>query len=290
MSDPQTAARLAAGPRRSGPERARDTADPKFLEIRDITLTFSGITALKDITLDVARGELVAIIGPNGAGKTSLFNCISGAYRPTRGEVVFDGRSLAKVPPHIIASRGVGRMFQNLALFDHLTVLDNLLLGRHHLIRSNFLTDLVWFGRTRSEEVAHRKYVERMVEFVHLERYRKTPVGILPYGVKKRIELARALCMEPQLLLLDEPAAGLNAEETEDMARYILDIKEELGITQLLIDHELRFVLELADRICVLNFGQKIAEGPPAAVQSHPAVIAAYVGAQVPPPQTAAAP
>ena len=250
-----------------------------FLEIRDITLTFSGITALRDINLSVVKGELVALIGPNGAGKTSLFNCISGAYRPTRGEVIFAGRSFRDTPPHVIASLGVGRMFQNLALFDHLTVLENLLLGRHHLMRSTFLHDLLWVGRSRRQEVDHRKYVEAMIEFVHLERYRKTPVGILPYGVKKRIELARALCMEPQLLLLDEPAAGLNAEETEDMARYLLDIKEELGITQLLIEHELRFVLELADRICVLNFGQKIAEGPPAEVQSHPAVIAAYVGA-----------
>lgn len=257
-----------------------------FLEIRDITLTFSGITALRDINLSVARGELVALIGPNGAGKTSLFNCISGAYRPTLGEVLFAGSSFRDMPPHIIASLGVGRMFQNLALFDHLTVLENLLLGRHHLMRSTFLNDLLWVGRTKRQEVAHRKHVEAMIEFVHLERYRKTPVGILPYGVKKRIELARALCMEPQLLLLDEPAAGLNAEETEDMARYLLDIKEELGITQLLIEHELRFVLELADRICVLNFGQKIAEGPPAEIQSHPAVIAAYVGA----PTLAAAP
>jgi len=260
------------------PDDAATSATP-LLEVRSVGLTFSGITALRDVSLAVARGELVAIIGPNGAGKTSLFNCISGAYRPTSGQVRLAGRSLARDPPHVIAGLGVGRMFQNLALFDHLTVLDNLLLGRHHLIRSTFLHDLFWFGRTRREEVRHRDKVEAMIDFVHLERYRKTPVGILPYGVKKRIELARALCMEPTLLLLDEPAAGRNAEETEDMARYLLDIKEELGITQLLIEHELRFVLELADRVVVLNFGEKIAEGPPAEIQTHPAVIAAYVGA-----------
>ncbi len=261
-----------------------------LLEIVRVGLGFSGITALSDVSLSVAEGELVAIIGPNGAGKTSLFNCISGAYRPTSGEVRFAGRSLAGLPPHHIAALGVGRMFQNLALFDHLSTVDNLLLGRHHLIGGSFLHDLVWFGRTRREEVAHRAAAEHMIELLHLERYRKTPVGILPYGVKKRIELARALCMQPRLLLLDEPAAGLNAEETEDMARYLLDIKEELGITQLLIEHELRFVLELADRVVVLNFGVKIAEGEPAAIREHPAVIAAYLGAGTATPAAAPTP
>lgn len=248
------------------------------LTIDKVTLAFAGIKALTDISLTVARGELVAIIGPNGARKTSLFNCISGAYRPT-GSIKLGDRELVGEKPHDIASLGVGRMFQNLALFDHLSVLDNLLLGRHTRMKTSLISDALFVFRTRREEVAHREVVERFIDFVHLERFRKTPVGILPYGVKKRVELARALCMEPTLLLLDEPAAGLNAEETEDLARYLLDIKEELGVTQLLIEHELRFVLELADRVAVLNFGQKIAEGPPTEIQRHPAVLAAYIGA-----------
>ena len=257
-------------------------ADTPLLRIEGVSLAFAGVRALDGVSLDVARGSLVAVIGPNGAGKTSLFNCVSGVYRPQSGAILLDGHDITRVAPHRIAARGVARMFQNLALFETLTVLENLLLGRHHLYRTRWWHDIAWWGRTFREEVVHRAKVEEVIDFLHLERYRKSPVGSLPYGVLKRVELGRALCMEPSLLLLDEPTAGLNQEETEDMARHVLDIKEELGVTQVLIEHDLRFVMDLADRVAVLDFGQRIAEGTPAAVRAHPAVVQAYVGAATP--------
>ncbi|MCI0571195.1 MAG: ABC transporter ATP-binding protein [Myxococcaceae bacterium] len=249
-----------------------------LLDVKDLGLSFAGVRALDGVSLAVPHGALVALIGPNGAGKSSLFNCISGLYRPTSGRVHLDGRDLTLLEPHQVAALGVARMFQNLALFDNLTVLENLLVGRHHLARTGWWHDVLWTGRARREEVAHRRKVEEVIDFLHLERYRRLPVSILPYGVRKRVELGRALCMEPRLLLLDEPAAGLNQEETEDMARYVLDIQEELGITQVLIEHELRFVMELADTVAVLDFGRKIAEGPPDEVRRNPRVTEAYIG------------
>lgn len=249
-----------------------------FLSIDKLSLHFAGVRALDGVSLALDRGELFAVIGPNGAGKTSLFNCISGVYTPTSGTIRLGPRELTGRPSHDIASLGVARMFQNLALFENLTVLENLLIGRHHLYRTRFWDDLLWFGRSRREEIDHRRSAEEVIEFLHLEKYRKTPVMILPYGVRKRVELGRALCMEPQLLLLDEPTAGLNQEETEDMARYLLDIKEELHVTQILIEHELRFVLDLADRVAVLDFGKKIADGTPEHIRTHPAVVEAYIG------------
>ena len=251
---------------------------PLALELKDLSLSFAGVNALREINLQIPRGSLNAIIGPNGAGKTSLFNCVSGTYRPQRGQILCHGEEITKRAPDRIARRGVARMFQNLLLFEHMTVLDNLMLGRHQLYQTSVWHDLFWTPSMRREEVAHRTKVEEVIEFLALERYRKHPISVLPYGVLKRVELGRALAMEPRLLLLDEPAAGLNQEETEDMARFILDIKEELGITQILIEHELRFVFDLADQVTVLDFGQKIAEGTPAEIQKSAAVAAAYMG------------
>lgn len=250
-----------------------------LLTVEDVHLSFGAVRALAGVSIEVSGGALHAVIGPNGAGKTSLFNCISGVYRPRPGHIALDGHDITGLAPHRIAGLGVARMFQNLAVFPQLTTIENLLLGRHHLFRSNWWRDLLWSRRTRREEVRHRGKVEEIIEFLHLENYRWMPAGILPYGVLKRIELGRALAMEPKLLLLDEPAAGLNREETEDMARYLLDIKEELGVTQILIEHDLRFVMDLADSVTVLDFGRKIAQGTPQEVAKHPDVVEAYVGA-----------
>jgi branched-chain amino acid transport system ATP-binding protein len=251
---------------------------PPLLSVEDVTLEFSGLRALDGVSLTVEPGALVAVIGPNGAGKTSLFNCISAVYRPQRGRVVFDGQDVAGLATHETAGQGIGRTFQELALFENLSVLDNLLVGRHHLVGTRLWQDLLRTPGALASEVGHRKRVEEIIDFLDLERYRKTPVVVLPYGVRKRVELGRALAMEPRLLLLDEPAAGLNQEETEDMARYILDLKEELGVTQLLIEHHLGFVLDLADRVVVLDFGRKIADASPDEVQRDPRVVSAYIG------------
>jgi branched-chain amino acid transport system ATP-binding protein len=254
-------------------------AEP-ILQVDDVHLSFAGIRALRAVSFDVGAGELFAIIGPNGAGKTSLFNCLSGLYRPQRGSIRFLGRQLVGAKPDRIARAGIARTFQNIELFENLTVLDNLMLGRHVHVAYGTPSALLWLGKARREESSHRRMVEDIVDFLEIEPYRRQPVGVLPYGIKKRVELGRALAMEPKLLLLDEPVSGMNVEETEDMARFILDIREELAIALVLVEHDMGVVMDLADRVLVLDFGIPIALGTPAEIQHHPDVIRAYLGEQ----------
>ncbi len=251
-----------------------------LMEMRNITLRFGGVTAIKDISFDIREGEIRAIIGPNGAGKSSMLNVISGFYRPQVGEVYFEGAIRPRMRPYQVARQGIARTFQNIALFEGMSVLDNIMTGRLNHMKTGLFAQSLWWGRAQSEENANREQVEKVIDFLEIQNIRKTPVARLPYGLKKRVELARALAAEPRLLLLDEPMAGMNVEEKEDMSRFILDVNDEFGTTIALIEHDMGVVMDLSDRVVVMDYGKKIGDGSPDEVRRNQAVIDAYLGVQ----------
>jgi branched-chain amino acid transport system ATP-binding protein len=248
------------------------------LRVDGVAKRFGGVTAVEEVSLEVTKGEIVSVIGPNGAGKTSLLNMVSGFYQPDRGRITFEGEDITNLPPSRIAERGIARTFQNIALFKGMTVLDNLMLGRHVHMKSGVFASFVYWGLAQKEEIAHREKVEDLLEFLKLEDLRKLPTGALSYGLQKRVELGRALALEPKVLLLDEPMGGMNQEEKEDMARYVLDVNEERGTTIILIEHDMGVVMDISKRVVVLDRGRVIAAGDPQSVQANPDVIRAYLG------------
>lgn len=249
-----------------------------ILDVKDVTLRFGGVVALDQVSYEVKEGEIFSLIGPNGAGKTSMLNCISGLYRPASGSIFFKGEDITKLKPHKRAGLGIARAFQNIELFPHLSVLDNLMLGRHIRMKTGVLAGGLYWGKAQREEVRHREKVEDVIDFLEIEDIRYTPVGRLSYGLQKRVEVGRALALEPEILLLDEPMAGMNSEEKEDMARYIIDIHAEKKTTIVLIEHDMRVVMDLSNHIAVLDFGKLIGYGTPNEIQNNQQVIHAYLG------------
>ncbi|TKB48153.1 ABC transporter ATP-binding protein [Ferrimonas sediminicola] len=250
-----------------------------ILKVEHVSLAFGGVKALTDVSFEVPRGSVFSIIGPNGAGKTSMLNCISGRYRPQKGAIHFDGREVTHLRPNDRADLGIGRTFQNLALFGHMTVLENIMVGRHHLMNNNWVTGpLYWLSPAEKEELTHRREVEQIIDFLDITHVRKSVAGTLSYGLRKRVELARAMALKPKLILLDEPMAGMNLEEKEDMARYILDLNEEFGITVVMIEHDMGVVMDISHEVMVLDFGKKLISGLPEQVMADEHVKRAYLG------------
>jgi branched-chain amino acid transport system ATP-binding protein len=273
--------RTPAAPRRpasGGTQEGQASVPSALVEIRDVSKSFGGVQAVTRVSLDVPTGRILSVIGPNGAGKTSLLNMISGFYHPNTGRITLEGRDITDLAPSKIAALGVARTFQNIALFRGMTVLDNLMLGRHVHMKAGVIGSFIYWGMAQKEEVAHRKRVENIIDFLKIQDLRKRPTGSLAYGLQKRVELGRALALDPRVLLLDEPMGGMNQEEKEDMARFILDVNEEWGTTIILIEHDMGVVMDISDRVAVLDMGQKIAEGSPDEVRVNPLVIKAYLG------------